>query len=106
MNFVEDHGIDRAEEFARLRREQKIQGFGSGYEDVGRVAQEAGAFGRRRITGADRDGRFVEGKTQALRGLSDSNQWRAEIPFDVHGQGFNRRYINDAAASLVRRRDS
>ena len=47
VNFVEDDGVDGAEEFARLRSEKQVERFGRGDENVGRMAREAGAFGWR-----------------------------------------------------------
>jgi hypothetical protein len=98
VNFVDDNGLDEAEEFAGLRGEHQVERFGSGDEDVGGMAEEAGAFGRGRVTSANGNGRLVKRETEALRGLGDADEWCAKIAFDIDGEGFDGGDVDDAAA--------
>ena len=104
VDFVDDDGFDGAQHFARVGGEQEVERFGRGDQDIGRVAREAGAFGGGGVAGADGDGGLVEGDAGGARGLRDADQRATQVAFDVDGQRFDGRDVEDAAA-LVARRD-
>src|SRR5581483_2273123 len=60
VDFVDYDGLDGSQGFARVRSQQKIQRFGSGDEDVGRVPREASALAGGRVPGANRGGGLVK----------------------------------------------
>ena len=66
------------------------------------MTEEAGAFGRRSVAGANGDGRFVIRVAETLRGLRDADERSAKVALDVDGEGFDWRYIDDAAARGLR----
>ena len=65
VDLVDDHRVDRAQRFARVRGQQQIERLGRGDQDVGRLALEAGALGRRRVAGADGNRRDVVRRRRA-----------------------------------------
>ncbi len=65
------------------------------------MAQEAGAFGLRSVAGTNGDGWFLIGVAETLGGLGDADKGGAEVALDVDGEGFDWRYIDDAAARFL-----
>ncbi len=106
VNFVDDYGFDEAKEFAGLRGEHQVERFGRGDEDVGGMAEEAGAFGRRSVASANRNGRLVKREAEALRSVRDADKWGAKIAFDIDGEGFDGGDVDNAAALGFRRSGS
>lgn len=73
VDFVEDDGFDGTEGFAGVGSEQEIERFGCGDQNVGGMAEEAGAFGGRRVSGADGDGGLMVADAEALGGVGDAD---------------------------------
>ena len=57
VDLVDDHGLDAAQDLARLRREHQVERLGRGDQDVGRGAHELLALLGGRVAGAHRDRR-------------------------------------------------
>ena len=79
-------------------REHEVERLGRGDEDVGRVAAEGGALLRRRVTGADADGRRVQRLAPALGRGPDPRDRRAEVLLHVDREGLDRREVEDPRA--------
>ena len=62
------------------------------------MARETGPLALRRVTGAHTDKRLVEWNTHAPRHVGHPGKRRAQIALHVHGQRFQRRDVDDAAA--------
>ena len=97
MDFVENHGFNRAQSVARVGSEEEVERLRSGDENVGRMAEEAGAFGGRGVACADSDDRWMVFDPQVLRRVGDANQRRLKITVDVDSERFDRRNIEDTA---------
>src|ERR1700742_2273989 len=67
------------------------------------MSEKTGAFGGRSVAGANRDCWFVVRVSEALSGLCNADERSAEVALDVDGEGFDWRYINDAATRFVAR---
>ena len=104
MNFVDNDRFDRAQRIAHVGREEKIERFRRGDENVGRMAGEARSFGGRRISSANSHDRLVMGHAETLRRARDSDQRGLKIALYVDGQRLDGRYVEDAAAMCFRRR--
>ena len=97
VNLVDDHRVDRAQRFPRVRREQQVDRFGRRDEDVGGIALKAGPLDRGRIPGADGNGRHPVRVAARRRAVGDAGQRRPQVAFDVDGQRLERRQIEHAA---------
>ena len=67
------------------------------------MAEKAGSFGLRSVTGSNCDGRFLIGVAEALGGLRDADERGAEVALDVNGEGFDWGDIKDAATGFFGR---
>ena len=107
VDLVDDQRVDAAERLAGVRGQEEIQRLRRRDDDVGRFAQEAGAFARRRVAGADEETRDVHDLAAAPGGGRDSHDRRAQVALDVHGERLQRRDVDDPAAppGLGRRRE-
>jgi hypothetical protein len=103
VDFIDDHRVDGPQPLTGVRRQQQKERLRRGDEDVGRLAQEARAFVRRRVARPDGDLRRVDGDVLRVREVRDAGQRRAQVALDVDGQGLQRRDVEDAAALLPRR---
>ena len=101
VDLVDDHRVHRSQPLARVRRQQQEQRLGRGDQDVGGVALEARALVRRRVAGADRHRRHVEGHALRRGQVGDAGERRAQVALDVHGQRLERRQIQHAAARVA-----
>ena len=98
VDLVDDHGLDVLQCRARRGREHEIQRFRRRDEDVGRRFREAQPVLRRRVAGADRDGRLAQRLAEACCGVADARDRRAQVALDVHDERLERRHIKDAAS--------
>ena len=103
VNFVQHHGLDGAQHFARVGGEQEVDGFRRGDQDIGGVTGETCALGSGRVAGADGDGGFVKLDSGGAGGLGDAHQWGAQVAFDIDGEGLDGRNVEYAAALMARR---
>ena len=101
VNLVNDDRVDGAQSLGCSRREHQVERFGGGDEDVGWVTPEASTFALRGVAGADADRRFVKGHAAATRHVGNAGKGRAQVAFDVDGQGLEGRDIDDAAAPIL-----
>ena len=80
---------------AGLARQEDVERFGGGDEDVGRLPGHRLARGGRSVAGAhhrpDRD----RGLAQVLRPLRDPAKGRLEVALDVVGEGLEGRHVDD-----------
>ena len=90
MDFVDDDVLDTAEDFGRLAREDEVQRFGRGDEDVRRVAHEMAPLFGRGIAGADADFDLGHRLAQAFGCQPDPGQRRPEVALDVVDEGLQR----------------
>ena len=70
VDLVDDQRVEAAERLARVRGQQQIQRLRRRDDDVGRLAQEAGALAGRRVAGADQDARARARVAAPRRGLA------------------------------------
>ena len=94
VDLVDDDGLYRAQDLARLRGEQQVERFGRGDEDVRRCARHLRPLARRGVARPDADLGNVQGA--ALR--RDSGQRRTEVALHVHRQGSEGRNVNHPTA--------
>src|SRR5581483_8973720 len=92
--LVHDHRLDRAQQLARLRREQEEERFRRRDEDVRRVAQHRLALLLRRVAGAHGD----------LQLRLEPRERAAQVALDVVVQRLQRRHVENAQARTGRRR--
>ena len=104
VDLVDDDRLDRAQRLAGVRRQQQIERFRRGDQDVGRLALEARPLGGGRVAGADGDRRRDEPIAARRGDLRDAGQRRAEVALDVDRQRLERRDVEHAAARGPRRR--
>ena len=104
MDLVDDHGVDRRQPLAGVRRQQEKQRLRRGDEDVGGVAREPRPFDCGCVTGADGNLRRGDREAVALRHDGDSRQRGAQVPLDVDCQRLEGRDVEDPASLLRRRR--
>ena len=103
MDLIDDDRLYSAQQLARIGREHQVDRLRSGDQDVGRIAQEAIALRARRVAGADGD-RWNRERIPAGRGdVGDPGKRRAQIPLYIDSQRFQRRDVDDTAASLLLR---
>ena len=98
VDLVDDHRVDRAQRFARVRGEQQVDRFGRRDEDVGGIALKAGPLDRRRVAGADGNRRHSVHVAARRRAIGDAGQRRPQVAFDVDGERLERRQVEHAAA--------
>ena len=98
VDLVDDEGLDGPQALAGIRGEQQVQRFGCRDENVGRLADETCPLGRGRVAGANEHVGHPVPLAETAGGVGDTGDGRAEITLDVHGEGFERRHVQDAAA--------
>jgi hypothetical protein len=103
MNFIDDHRVHRPKGVARIRREEQVQRFWCGDENVGWSPEESGALDGRRIPGTNRNRRLVICVAPRHCPIGDSGEGGAEVAFDVNCERLQRREVQDAAAGRLRR---
>jgi hypothetical protein len=86
VHFVEDQGVDGAQQLVRLRGEHQEERLGSRDQDVRRLAQHRLALLLRRVAGSHGDTKL----------RLEAGERPAEVPLDVVVQGLQRRDIEDA----------
>ena len=101
MDLVDDDGVDGAERVGGLGSEQQVERLGSGDEDFGGLAAEAGALALGGVAGADADERLVERDAAAAGHVGDAGEGRAQVALHVDGEGLEGRNIDDAAALFL-----
>ena len=90
VDLVDDHRFDSAETLASEAREHEVERLRGRDEDIRGLPLELRALARRRVSGPGRDRRLPEGNTEALRLPGDTNERRAEVALDVHGERLQR----------------
>ena len=96
VDLVDNDRVHLAEGFPRLGRQHQEEGFRGGDEDIRRVAEQRAAVSRRRVPGPDAHGNERGGQVQALGGLRDADQRRAEVAFDVDAESLQRGNVQHA----------
>ena len=102
VDLVDDHGLDAAQDLARLRGEHQVERLGCGDQDVGRRARDVLAFLGGRVAGAHRDGGRRERRAEPLGRERDPGERRAEVLLDVDGERAQRRDVEHPAALALR----
>ncbi|CAH0252535.1 hypothetical protein SRABI26_03183 [Arthrobacter sp. Bi26] len=100
VDLVDNDRVDLTEGFARLGRQHQEEGFRGGDEDIGRVAEQRAAVGRRRVPGPDAHGNERGGQVQAFGGLRDADQRCAEVAFDVDAESLERGNVQHSGLPL------
>ena len=86
VDLVDDHRLHAAQRFPGGGGEEQEQRFGGGDEDVGRAPGEVATLLRGGVARAHPDPHVRHGQPQPSRRLTDADQRRAEVAFDVDGQ--------------------
>ena len=96
VDLVHDQRLDAAEHRpTAVRRHQEIQGFGSGDEEVRGAFQHGSPLRGGRVTGPDRHAKVRRAEPQLIGDLRYLPEGRLQVLMDVHGQGLQRRDVND-----------
>ena len=103
VDLVDDQRVEAAERLAGVRGQQQVERLRRRDDDVGRLADEAGALAGRRVAGADQDAGHADRLAPARRGLRDAGDRRPQVALDVDGQRLERGDVDDPAAALRRR---
>ena len=95
VDFIDDHAAHVAQHRpARFGTEQHVKRFGRGDEDVRRQPALRGAFGLRRIAGANGGANLHRRLAEQEQFFGDAGERRFEVDGDVVGQRFQRRDVN------------
>ena len=101
VDLVHDHGPGAAQHGpAPFRGHQQEQRLGGGDQDVGRVLQHGGPFGRRRVARPHRHPDQRRGQPELPGHRRDLPQRRLEVLLDVRGQRLQRRHVHDCRPRL------
>ena len=90
VDLVDDDRLDVLQGRAGGRREHEVERFRRRDEDVGRRLAEAHALLRRCVTGPDRDARLAYRMAEALGGVTDPGDRRAQVPLDIYRKRLQR----------------
>jgi hypothetical protein len=101
VDLVDDDVLDTREDLPGLARQQEVQAFRRGDQDVGRVAGQVATSVGGGIAGADPDRDVGCGLAEALRGERDAGERRAEVALHVVRERLERRHVQDADAAAV-----
>jgi hypothetical protein len=97
VDFVDDHHPSSPQHLARLfRRQQEVERFRRGHENVRRGAQHRRALGLRRVAAAHRGGDTHRPIPHVLAEGADFPARLREVLVDVGGQRFQRRHVDHA----------
>ena len=96
VDLVDDDVLDPAQDLARRAGQHQVERFGGRDQDVGRMARDLAAVVGGRVAGAAGDRDVRRRLAETLRREGDPGQRRAQVPFDVVGQGLERRDVQDA----------
>ena len=99
MHLIHDHGVAGGEDAPRLRREDKVQRFGRGDEDIGRMGDDRAALLRRRVAAARRHADVGRAQPPRLAFGGDAAQRRLQVFRHVHGERLQRRHIEHRHAA-------
>jgi hypothetical protein len=95
VDLVHDHGAGAAQHGpAPFRGQQQVERLRRGDQDVRRVLEHGGPFGRRRVTGPDRDADGRRGQPEPPGRRGDLPQRRLQVLLDVGGQRLQRRHVH------------
>ena len=94
VNFIHDHRAHRAQNFAALcGREQNVERFGSGNENVRRTVKHRAAFVHQSVAGAHGGANFRHQEAALARQLQDFAERHVEIFLNVVAERFERRDV-------------
>ena len=96
MDLVDDDVLDPGEDLAGRAGQHQVERLGGRDQDVGRVAGDLPPVVGGRVAGPARDRDVRRRLAEPLRREGDAGQRRAQVPFDVVGQGLERRDVEDA----------
>ena len=98
VDLVHDHRVDRLQERPRPRGEDEEERLRRRDEDVGRAPEHPRALLGRGVAGADGHLGEVHRLAAAAGHPGDAGDRRPQVALDVHGEGLERRDVDDAAA--------
>ena len=98
VDLVDDHPAHRAQRVACPRREHEIERLGRGDEDVGRRAQQRGAFLALGVAGAHAHDRYVARHAEPFGRQLHASKRRAQVLVDVDGERAQRGHVEHPAA--------
>ena len=100
VDLVDDHPAHRPQDLLGSGREEQIQRFGRGDQNVGRGAVDIPPVGGGCVAGADGDVDGGRRQPETLGGEADADQRRLQVALDVMRQGLQRRDVQYPAALL------
>ena len=101
MDFVDDHGVHVAQDFsALLRRQQDVQRFRGGDQDVRRALQHGAALVHEGVAGAHGGADFRHQQAALGRQLENFAERHFQILLDVVAQRLQRRDVQHLRAIL------
>ena len=104
VNFVDDHGFHAAQDGAAFfRRQQDVERFGRGDQDVRRTREHGAALVHQRVAGANsrRESRGIS-RPRSAGHLQNFAERNFQIFLDVVAEGLERRNIKDFGAIVER----
>ncbi len=101
VDLVDDHGLDVAQALAGLAGQHQEQRLGGRDQDVGRRARQGATLRGRGVTRPDADTDLRQPGAEALGGLPDADEGRAQVALDVDGKGLEGGDVEHARAGGV-----
>ena len=99
VDFVHDDRFDRPQDFAASRRRQQdVQGFRGGDQNVGRMRQHGAAFVRERVPGAHSRANFRHQHAALAGELQDFAEGNLQVFLNVVAQRLERRHVENLRA--------
>ena len=103
VNFVHDYGVHAAQNGAAfLRRQQDVERFGRGHQNVRRTRQHRAALVHQRVAGAHADANFRHQQAALAGHLQNFAERNFQIFLDVVAEGLERRNVEHFGAVVER----
>ncbi len=100
VDLVDDHGLHPAQRLSRRGGEEQEQRLRGRDEDVGGSGGLSAAFGRVGVPGTDSDANIGNLQPHAGGSLTDADERRTQVAFDIRGERLERGDIQNAATIL------
>ena len=103
VNFVDDYRVNAAQNGAAFfRREQNVERFGRGHQNVRRTREHRAAFVHQRVAGAHANANFGHQQAALAGHLQNFAERSFQIFLDVVAKGLERRNVKDFGAIVER----
>ena len=96
VHLVHNHGCHAGECRTCRRGQHKVERFGGGQQNIGRVADQLPPLARRGVTAPNTHGNIGWGSPRFLRRMRNPRKRRAQIALHIRPESFQGRNIQDA----------